>query len=67
MAELEKTNVDTLLKWWDKISVDDVTLVSGGVKLDENRRFEIPGGFLVLKQRTGSFDCRFGAMVDVNR
>ena len=41
--------------------------VSGGVKLDENRRFEIPGGFLVLKQRTGSFDCRFGAMVDVNR
>jgi len=21
--------------------------VSGGVKLDENRRFEIPGGFLV--------------------
>jgi hypothetical protein len=42
------------------------TAVSGGVKLDENRRFEIPGGFLVLKQRTGSFDCRFGAMVDAN-
>ena len=40
--------------------------VSGGVKLDENRRFEIPGGFLAPKQRTGSFDCRFGAMVDAN-
>ena len=28
MAELQKNNVDTLLKWQDKISVDDVTLAN---------------------------------------
>jgi len=50
-----------------KVEGKGVACVSGGVKLDENRRFEIPGGFLVPKQRTGSFDCRFGAMVDANR